>query len=82
MPDVRRGQDTATWWKVLKKVNYAYGLNKILSYYRRSNDSLSANKIIALKRTWHLYRKIENLNIFYSFYNFCWYCFNAIKRRI
>ena len=82
MPNVRRGQDTATWWKILKKIDYAYGLNEVLSYYRRTASSLSSNKIKALKRTWYLYRNIEQLNILTSLYNFCWYCFNAIKRRI
>lgn len=82
MPNVKRGQDTACWWKVLKKVYVSYGINEILSYYRRTNNSLSSNKIKALKRTWNLYRNVEHLNIFYSFYNFIWYCFNAIKRRV
>lgn len=82
MPNVKRGQDTATWWKVLKQIPYAYGMDEVLSYYRRTNDSLSSNKIKALKRTWSLYRKVEHLNIVYSFYNFCWYVLNAIKRRI
>ena len=82
MPVVDRGQDTATWWKVLKKIDYAYGLNEILSFYRRTNNSLSSNKIIALKRTWNLYRNVEHLNIFSSLYNFTIYCFNAVKRRI
>lgn len=82
MPDVRRGQDTATWWKILKKIVYAYGLNEILSYYRRTDESLSANKITALKRTWNLYRNVEKLGLISSCYNFCWYCFNAVRRRI
>lgn len=82
MPNVKRGQDTATWWKILKKIDKAYGLNENLSYYRRTNESLSANKWKALKRTWNLYRNVEHLNVFYSFYNFCWYVFNAIKRRV
>ena len=82
MPNIKRGQDTATWWKVLKKIQYAYGLNEVLSYYRRTNDSLSANKLTALKRTWNLYRNVEHLNIFYSMYCFFWYCVNAIKRRV
>lgn len=82
MPNIRRGQDTATWWGVLKKVDYAYGLNEILSFYRRSNNSLSSNKFIALKRTWNLYRNIEHLNIFYSLYCFIFYCFNAVRRRM
>lgn len=82
MPNIKRGQDTATWWKVLKKIKYAYGLNEVLSYYRRTNNSLSANKLTALKRTWNLYRNVEHLNILSSFYNFCWYCFNAVRRRV
>lgn len=82
MPNVKRGQDTATWWKVLKQIDNAYGINEVLSYYRRTNESLSANKIKALKRTWNLYRNVEHLNMFYSFYNFCWYVLNAVRRRV
>ena len=82
MPDVKRGQDTATWWKVLKTGVEAYGLNKNLSIYRISTGTLSSNKFKALKRTWDLYRNVERLNIFYSLYNFLWYCFNAARRRI
>lgn len=82
MPNVRRGQDTATWWKVLKQIDYAYGIDEVLSYYRRAGQTLSSNKAKALKRTWHLYRNVEHLNVFYSFYNFCWYCFNAVRRRV
>lgn len=82
MPDVRRGQDTATWWKVLKKVNFAYGLNEVLSYYRRSSGSLSSNKMTALKRTWNLYRNVEGLGFFKSCECFVAYCFNAVKRRV
>lgn len=82
MPNVTRGQDTATWWKVLKKIDYAYGLDEILSYYRRTNESLSANKFVALKRTWNLYRNVEHLSLPSSIYNFIIYCFNAIRRRL
>ncbi len=82
MPDVRRGQDTATWWKVLKKIDKAYGLNEVLAIYRRSDGSLSSNKLTALKRTWNLYRNVEHLNILKSLHCFSWYCFNAVKRRV
>ena len=82
MPDVRRGQDTATWWKVLKKVDCAYGLNEVLSYYRRSAGSLSSNKLTALKRTWNLYRNVEHLGFCRSCECFVAYCFNAVKRRM
>lgn len=82
MPVFKRGEDTATWWKILRKIEYAYGINEVLSYYRRTNTSLSSNKIMAVKRTWYIYRKEEKLNLFSSLYNFSWYIFNAIKRRV
>lgn len=81
MPNVP-SEDTATWWKVLKKVEFAYGIKEELSYYRRLSGTLSSNKIKALKRTWNLYRNIEKLDIISSSYNFICYAFNAVKRRI
>lgn len=77
-----KSEDTATWWKVLKSGYVAYGLNENLTYYRRTSGTLSSNKFEAIKRTWNLYRTQEKLNIFYSFYNFCFYAFNAVRRRI
>ena len=81
MPNIK-SEDTATWWKILKNDYIAYGLNENLSYYRRTEGTLSSNKIEAIKRIWNLYRKQEKLNILYSFYNFCFYAINAVKRRI
>lgn len=81
MPNVK-SEDTATWWKILKSGYIAYGLNESLSYYRRTEGTLSSNKIEAIKRIWYLYRKQEKLNVIYSFYNFCFYAINAIRRRI
>lgn len=82
MPDVKRGQDTATWWKVLKTGIVAHGLQESLSIYRRSNNTLSSNKIKALKRTWNLYRNVEHFDILRSLFYFIVYLFNAIKRRV
>ncbi len=82
MPNVKRGQDAATWWQILKKIDFAYGLNENMSYYRRTNSSLSANKFKALKRTWYLYRQVEKLNLIKAAWVFCWYVFNAIKKRV
>jgi len=82
MPLVRRGQDTATWLQILRKEKYAYGIQKDLVNYRLVGDSLSSNKIKALKRTWNTYRNVEKLNIFKCSYVFCFYIYNAIKKRI
>lgn len=82
MPLLRRGQDTATWLKLLKQEKYAYGIEKDLVNYRQVGDSLSSNKIKALKRTWHTYRNVENLSLLKSSYVFCCYAFNALKKRL
>lgn len=82
MPNVKRGQDAATWWKILRANNVAYGLNINLSLYRRGNTTLSSNKFRAIKRTWALYRKVEGLSIPFAAYNFVGYAYNAVKKRI
>ncbi len=48
--------------------------------YRLVGNSISSNKIKALKRTWNTYRNVENLSLPKSLYVFCFYVFNAIKK--
>ena len=81
MPNVPRGQDAATWWQVLKKVDHVYGLKDVLAYYRRTPSSLSANKIKAIKRTWRLYREIERYNFLLSVLYLIQHSYYATKRR-
>ena len=75
-------EDSATWWKVLKKGYKAYGLNRALTLYRRMGKSLSSNKLEAIRRIWFLYRKVEHLNIIYSVYCFMFWAFRAVRRRV
>ncbi len=82
MPLVKKGQDTATWLMILRSQKYAYGIEEVLVDYRLVGNSLSSNKIKALKRTWNTYRNVEKLNIFKCTYVFCFYVFNAIKKRL
>ena len=82
MHNIKRGQDKATWWQVLKKGIKAYAINEVLAFYRRGEKStLSANKFRALKRTWALYKR-EDINYIKKIYCFNCYVFNAIKRRV
>ena len=81
MPEVP-SEDTATWWKVLKKGFLAYGLNEVLTIYRRPAKSLSSNKGVALYRIWNLYRNVEGLGLFYSAYNFVIWAVKATLRRV
>lgn len=83
MPDVRRGQDAATWWQILRETGInAYGVQEPLAYYRRTKGTLSSNKLRASKRTWYLYRKVEKLGLVKSVYYFPFYAYNAVKKRM
>lgn len=82
MPLVRKGQDTATWLKILKKHDYAYLVDEVLNQYRAREGSLSSDKFDALKRTWNTYRNIERLPLYKAGYYFPFYIWNALKRRL
>ena len=81
MPDIRLGQDTSCWWKILRKGITAYGMDEMLVVYRVGNKSLSSNKIRSIKGTWNIY-KLEDISFIKRLWYFMWYLFNAIKRRI
>lgn len=81
MPNVK-SEDTATWWKILKKGIKGYGLNEGLTLYRRSAGTLSSNKVEAIRRIWNLYRKVEGLSVLKSAYCFMFWAIRAVIRRI
>lgn len=81
MPNVP-SEDTATWWKILKKGYTAYGFDEALTLYRRSSGTLSSNKLTAIKRIWNLYRNVEKLSVIKSAYCFCFYAVRAVIRRL
>lgn len=79
---VIKSEDTALWWRVLRKGTLAYGLNENLVKYRRAGKSLSSNKLEAVRRIWNLYRKAEGMSIPASAYHFCFWAVRAVRRRI
>ncbi|HEO8420177.1 teichuronic acid biosynthesis protein TuaG [Niallia sp. FSL W8-0635] len=82
MPNIRTRQDLATWLMILKRGFRAFGLNEILAEYRVGNESISKNKWKAAKNNWHVYRQIEQLNVFQSSWYFSHYAYNAIRKRL
>ncbi len=81
MPEMK-SEDTATWYRILREGYVAYGLNENLVKYRRVANSLSSNKIEAVRRIWNLYRKAEKLSLVYSAYNFVFWAIRAVLRRV
>lgn len=82
MPNVRRGQDCATWLQILKNGTLFHGQPEILAAYRRVSTSLSANKLRAFKRTWHIYRRVEHLPLPYALWCQICYAYHACAKRI
>ena len=83
MPLVRKGQDTATWLMLMREHNVkAYGLDRVLNEYRQVAGSISSDRWGALKRTWNTYYNLEQLPLPKAVYYFCWYVWNAIRRRL
>ena len=81
MPDIK-SEDTALWWKILRSGHIAWGLDENLALYRRAGNSLSSNKLEAIRRIWNLYRRAEGLSIPVSLYNCMFWAVRAVKRRV
>lgn len=81
MPEVK-SEDTATWWRILRAGYVADGLDEVLVRYRRPAQSLSSNKLEAIRRVWNLYRRVEKLSLPYSAYNFLHYAVHTTLRRL
>lgn len=79
-PLIRKRQDWALWLKILKKVDYAYCLNKDLASYTIRSESISANKFNAGKYTWLLFTQVEKLNIFKAMCCYAHYILRGVIR--
>ena len=79
--DSRGHEDYILWLKVFKEIKQTRGIVEPLAEYRILANSLSSNKLKVLKWQWHIYRKVEKLNIFQSSYYFLFYIYYALKKR-
>lgn len=80
MPLIRKRQDLGLWLKILKNVDFAYGLNESLALYRTRKNSISSNKLSAAAYTWRLYREVEELNYLKALYYFSHYAVRGLIR--
>ena len=83
MPEIE-SEDTATWWRILRRGVTAQGLDEVLTVYRRSGRSLSSNKLVAIRRIWRLYRDpgVAGLGVCASIRHFFGWAFRATARRL
>jgi len=80
MPLIRKRQDVGLWLRILKDIQYAYGLDEVLAQYQLRADSISANKLNAAGYTWRLYRDVEKLSMPVAAYYFSHYAVNGVLR--
>ncbi|ENP8456992.1 glycosyltransferase family 2 protein [Photobacterium damselae] len=81
MPNISKRQDLGLWLKILKKVDYAWGMDDVLAdYLAVQSNSVSSNKFTAAKYQWRLYREIEKLTFKDSLYYFINYAYLGVKK--
>lgn len=64
LPEIDKRQDYGLWLKILKQIDFAYGMDQMLAKYRVRSHSISRNKFLAAKYQWRVYREIEKLSFF------------------
>lgn len=80
MPQIRTGQDYATWLLILRQGIKAHLLNEVLVKYRVVKGSISRDKRKKACRQWQIYRDIERLPILPAGWFFCNYAVRAVLR--
>ncbi|MGK0739913.1 glycosyltransferase family 2 protein [Yokenella regensburgei] len=74
-------EDYLMWLEILRETNHAKCIQEYLAQYRVSRKSLSANKLVAARWTWDIYRKQLKLSIFPSLYYFFQYAFRGLLKK-
>jgi len=73
MPLLQKRQDYGLWLKILKTGAKAYAMPEVLAQYRKTESSMSNNKLSLLKWNWKLLRQVEGLPFFKSIYYLAWH---------
>lgn len=79
MPKLKH-EDYATWLKILRKGEKAFGLQKNLAIYRATSNSISSNKLKVLFWTFPIYYIQEKLGIMKSLYYLNCHLLQALKK--
>lgn len=78
---IKKRNDYLMWLNLMKKVDYLYCLEEVLSSHRIRENSLSKNKFSLVKYHWRIYRKLEKIGLIRSLYlTFYWILKPIIKK--
>lgn len=72
MPLINKRQDYGLWLKILRQVDFAYGIDESLAVYRIMSNSVSSNKLKLLKYHYKLFTECENISSISALYYLMW----------
>ena len=72
MPLISKRQDYGLWLKILRKTDFAYGIDESLAVYRIMSNSVSSNKFKLLKYHYKLFTEFENISSMKALYYLIW----------
>lgn len=81
-PKINTKEDFVLWLKVISKLKLIRGIHRKLSYYRKTKNSLSSNKIISLINGYKVYRHYMKYNKIKSLYYLAILSLNSIKKNL
>lgn len=75
-------EDYILWLNLLKRVGKTKGIIEPLASYRVLSNSISSDKLTAIKWQWSIYRKFQKLSRSESLYYLLWYIYYGVKKRV
>ncbi len=73
-------EDYVLWLKILKDKKYFDGINKNLTYWRKTNNSLSSSNFQKIIDGYRVYKNYLNFTFFKSVICLLILSFNALKK--
>ena len=81
-PKIKTKEDFVLWLKIAKDIKSVVGIDKKFTYYRKTNNSLSSNKIIGLLNGYKVYRNYMNFSSIKSLFYLTVLSINFLKKNI
>jgi len=79
---IKTKEDYVLWLKIIEKTNIIYGLDLKLTNYRKTKNSLSSNKIVAINNGFKVYNKYMKFNLTKSIFHLLILSINSIKKNL
>ncbi len=81
-PRIKTKEDYVLWLQIVKKIKTIRGLNFKLTYYRKTKNSLSSNKLLSLINGYKVYRNYMNYGLIKSLFYLFILSINSLKKTI